>query len=86
MQHHLKFYCISLESQKFLRVQQGAISLILSTIVLISYHSDQLQRCPLPDKHCISHGMCLYQVMMTLHFSKDVANDAQTTQKLKITS
>ena len=22
----------------------------------------------LPDKHCLSHGMCLYQVMLTLHF------------------
>ena len=28
----------------------------------------------------------LYQVMMTLHFLSDVANDAQTTQKSKITS
>ena len=22
----------------------------------------------LPDKRCLSHGMCLFQVMMTLHF------------------
>ena len=29
---------------------------------------------------------CLYQVMMTLHFLNDVANDAESTQKLKITS
>ena len=29
---------------------------------------------------------CLYQVMMTLHFLSDVANDAQSTQKSKITS
>ena len=21
-----------------------------------------------PDKRCLSHGMCLYQVIMTLHF------------------
>ena len=28
----------------------------------------------------------LYQVMMTLHFKKDVANDAESTQKSKITS
>ena len=40
----------------------------------------------LPDKHCLSHGMCLYQVMMTLHFLNDVANDAESTQKSKITS
>ena len=29
---------------------------------------------------------CLYQVMMTLHFFIDVANDAESTQKSKITS
>ena len=28
----------------------------------------------------------LYQVMMTLHFLNDVANDAESTQKRKITS
>ena len=28
----------------------------------------------------------LYQVMMTLHFFNDVANDAESTQKSKITS
>ena len=31
----------------------------------------------LPDKHCPSHGMCLYQVMMTLQFLNDIANDAE---------
>ena len=44
-----------------------------------------LQRCTLPDKRCLSHGMCLYQIMTTLHFLNDVANDAESTQKLKIT-
>ena len=28
----------------------------------------------------------LYEVMMTLHFLNDVANDAESTQKTKITS
>ena len=37
--------------------------------------------CMLPDKRCLSHGMCLYQVIMTLHFLNDVANDAESTQK-----
>ena len=37
----------------------------------------------LPDKRCLSRRMCLYQVMMTLHFLNDVANDAESTQKLK---
>ena len=40
--------------------------------------------CTLPDKSCLSHGMCLYQVMMTLHFLNDVADDSESTQKLKI--
>ena len=31
--------------------------------------------CTLPDKRCQSHGMRLYQVMMTLHFLNDVAYD-----------
>ena len=41
-----------------------------------------MQPCTLPDKHCLSHGMCLYQVMMTLHFLNDVANEAESTQKM----
>ena len=36
----------------------------------------------LPDKHGLSHGMCLYQVMMTLHFLNDVANDTESMGKL----
>ena len=35
----------------------------------------------LPDKHGLSHGMCLYQVMM-LHFLNDVANDTESMGKL----
>ena len=27
------------------------------------------------------HGMCLYQVMMTLHFLNDVVDDIESTQK-----
>ena len=34
----------------------------------------------LPDNCCLSHGMCLHQVMMTLHFLNDVAIDAESTQ------
>ena len=30
---------------------------------------------------CLSHGMCLYQVMMMLHLLNDIANDAESTQK-----
>ena len=40
----------------------------------------------LPDKRCLSQGMCLNQVIMTVHFLNDVANDAESTQKSKITS
>ena len=39
--------------------------------------------CTLPDKHCLSHAMCLYQVMMTLHFLNDVASDAESTKNRK---
>ena len=38
------------------------------------------------DKQCLSHGMYLYQVMMTLHILNYVANDTESTQKSKITS
>ena len=52
----------------------------------ISYLSYQLHCCALPDKRCLSHGMCLYQVMMTLHFLDDVVDDAVSIQKSKIAS
>ena len=35
------------------------------------------------DNRCLSHAMCLYQVMTTLHFLNDVANDAESKQKLR---
>ena len=31
------------------------------------------------DKYCLSHGMCLNQVMMTFDFLNDVTNDAEST-------
>ena len=37
----------------------------------------------LPDKHYLSHSMCLYQVMMMLHLLNDVPNDAESTQKIE---
>ena len=48
-------------------------------IILVSYFSYKLHCCKLPDKRCLSHGNCLYQVMMMLHFLNDVANDTETT-------
>ena len=54
--------------------------------LFISYLSHHLHCCTLPDKRCLSHGMCLCQVVMTLHFSNDVANDAESAHKSKITS
>ena len=33
----------------------------------------------LPDKHFISQGMCLYQVMLMLHFLNEVTNEAEST-------
>ena len=46
----------------------------------ISYLSYQLHCCTLPDKRCLS------QVMITLHFLNDVANDAESTYESKMTS
>ena len=37
-----------------------------------------------PDKHCLSHGMCLYQVKMTLHFLNDVANENGSFTRIQI--
>ena len=39
----------------------------------------------LPGKCCLSHDMCIYQVMMTLHYLNDIANDAKSTQKSIVT-
>ena len=41
-------------------------------IKFISYLSYKLHCCTLPDKRCLSHNMCLYQVMMTFHILNDV--------------
>ena len=46
----------------------------------ISFLSYKLYCCTLPDKHGLSNGRCLYQVMMTLHFLNDIANNAELTQ------
>ena len=64
-------------------VQLFSYSIQLS-MQFISYLSYQLHCCILPDKRCLSHGMCFYQVMMTLHFLNDVANDAESTQNRKL--
>ena len=53
---------------------------MLILFTFISYLSYKLHCCTLPYKHCLSHGMCLYQVMMTLHFLNDVTYDAESTQ------
>ena len=52
----------------------------------ISYLAYQLHYCTLSDKRCLSQGMYLNQVMMSLHLLNDVANDAESKQKSKITS
>ena len=37
----------------------------------------------MPDKHCLSQGMCFYQVLMMLHFLNDVAFDAESNTKIE---
>ena len=63
------------------KVYSDAVAFILS---VTSHINCIVARCLI--KRCLSHGMCLYQVMMTLYFLNDVANDAELTQKSKITS
>ena len=57
------------------------VALTGRTYSYISHLSYYLHSFTLPDKRCLSHGTCLYQVMMTLHFLNDVANDTESTQK-----
>ena len=58
----------------------------LGMLHFISYLSYYLQCCALPEQRCLSQGLCLYQVMMMLHFLNGVANGAESTQETKIAS
>ena len=58
-------------------------SKLLSDQAFISYLSYKLHCCTLLDKHGLYHGICLYQVIMTLHFLNDVLNDAESTQTIE---
>ena len=61
----------------------------LRTIFLSLFIGNRLHYCIVTRwsiKRCLSHGMCLYQVMMTLHFLNDVDNDAESTQSSIITA
>ena len=55
-------------------------------LLIISYRSYYCIVTRWSDKRCLSHGMCLYQVIMTLHFLNDVVNDIESTRKSIITS
>ena len=52
--------------------------------IFIGHLSYKLHCLALPDKRCLSHGLCLYEVVMTLYFLNDIVNDAESTQKWKI--
>ena len=74
--------CVRLKREKISKMNAAnkpyVEPLELSTLMLsISY---KLHCCTLPDKRWLSHGMRLYQIMMTLDFLNDVANDAESTQ------
>ena len=69
--------CLSRTVSQYLLVRFNAFLVY----ILISYISYELHCCILPDKRYLSHGMCLYQVMMTLHFLNEVANYTESTQK-----
>ena len=51
-------------------IESYQIPLILTVLLYIAF------------KHGLSYGISLYQVMMTLQFLNDVANDAESTQKI----
>ena len=59
-----------------------AIGFIYECMVYCLLHYFMLTAL-LPDKRCLSHGMCLYQVMMTLHFLNDGANDPESPQQIE---
>ena len=61
----------------------GIISVKVIVVLKIIITSHITALLTLPDKHCISHGMCIYQVMMMLHFLNDVANDAESTHEIR---
>ena len=52
----------------------------------ISYRSYQLHCCSLPDKRCLSHGMLPLSGHDDVAILNDVANDAESTYKSKMTS
>ena len=60
------------------------IRLMSPILPVIGYLSYKLHCCTLPDKRCLSQGICLYQVIMTLHFLIDVDNDAETHLNRKL--
>ena len=43
-----------------------------TTNLSVTSHINCMVACR-PDKHWLSQGICLYQVMMTLHFLNDIA-------------
>ena len=80
--------CLMIFDTCVLVIIVGFVSKMLSSraINFISNLSYLLHCCTLPDKRFLSHCMCLYQVMMTLHFLNAVANDSESIQHSKITS
>ena len=81
--------CISEKRPNQLSKVHFMISLNSAIWDFISYLSYQLHCCIWPDKRChvvYLTACCLYQVMMTLHFLNDVANDAESLYNSKMTS
>ena len=69
---------------------QHQISLNVYSISLISKSpltSTAFTVAQWPDTRCLSHGMCLYQIIIrpTLHFLNDIVNDVESTRKAIIT-
>ena len=57
---------------EYLSTQMGMVLFTAEVFILSAINCIIAHR---PYKHCLSHGMYLYQVNMTLHFFNDIVED-----------
>ena len=60
-------------------VNQNGVIVVRYFILSVTSHINWSDaRCLIKVVCCLSHGICLYQVMMTLHSFDEVANEAKS--------
>ena len=57
-----------------------------SFVISVTSHINRIAAGCCFNEHGLAHGVYHYQVMMTLHVLNDVANDTESTTKIKKTS